>query len=57
MSKKMKTIWQKHRGFTAHKPVKTVKLNQGGCKSELRKLGGEEHLGGCESLAEFRFKL
>lgn len=57
MSKKMKNIWQKHRGFIVHKPVKTVKLNQGGCKSELRKLGGEEYLGGCESLAEFRFKL
>lgn len=30
MSKKLKTIWQKHRGFTAHKPVKIVRLNQGG---------------------------
>lgn len=43
--------------FHSNMPVKTVKLNQEGCKSELRKLAGEEYLGGCGSLAEFRFKL
>lgn len=28
--KKKKTIPQKYRGFTAHKPVKTAKLNKEG---------------------------
>lgn len=55
--KKTKMIRHKHRGFTAHKPVKTVKLNQERYKSQLRRSGGEEYLGGCVSLAVFRFKL
>lgn len=40
MSKKTKMVWQKHRGFTAHRPAKTFKLNQERCKSELRELVG-----------------
>lgn len=57
MSKTTKMVWQKHRDFTAYKPAKTLKLIQGRCKSWLRGRGGEESLGGCESLAEFRVKL
>lgn len=32
--------------FHSNLPVKTVTLNQEGCRSELRKLGEEECLGG-----------